>query len=219
MDVKQAIEKRRSVRSFIDKEINPDYIMEMIDAARQAPSSGNLQSWKFILVKNQHSKNEISDACFQQNWIASAPTIIVVIALVDEVKRHYGVRGEMLYSIQNCALAIQNMMLRATELGISGTIVSAFEEGMIKRTLSLPDHVRPQAIIPVGYSSEKPAKKLLQSIESMTYFEKWYNRIEDWDEAFYMWSGIMKKHADKILSKVKKGGLRLKDKVRERLGK
>jgi nitroreductase len=216
MDVREAVEKRRSIRKFLDKDVPPDFVIELIDSARQAPSSGNLQSWKFILVKNQEIKNQVADACFQQNWLSRAPVLVVVVAFIEGVSRYYGVRGEMLYSVQNCALASQNIMLRAVELGLSTTMVSAFDEGMIKRCLGIPESMRPQAVIAVGYGDETPRKKLLSSIESLVYFEKFGARVESWDEAFYEWSGIMKDKARYILNKVKKAGTALRERVQER---
>lgn len=213
MDFDKCLENRRSIRKFKDKEVHPDDVIELIDAARKAPSAGNLQSWKFIIIKNQNIKNKVADACFQQNWISQAPIIIVVCANIDEVKRMYGVRGEMLYSIQNCALATQNILLKATEMGLCSSVISAFEEGMLKRILKIPDEARPQTIITVGYSDEFPPKKILHTIESMTYFDEYGGRIEDWDEAFYEWSGMMKKQADKLISKIKKGSDSLKNKI------
>jgi len=213
MDFDKCLENRRSIRKFKDKEIHPDDVIELIDAARKAPSAGNLQSWKFIVIKNQNIKNKIADACFQQNWISQAPIIIVVTANIDEIKRMYGVRGEMLYSVQNCALATQNILLKASNMGLSTSMISAFEEGMLKRILKIPDEARPQTIITVGYSDELPPKKILHTIESMTYFDEYGGRVEDWDEAFYEWSGMMKKQAEKLISKIKKGSDSLKDKI------
>ena len=213
MDFDKCLENRRSIRKFKDKEIHPDDVIELIDAARKAPSAGNLQSWKFIVIKNQNIKNKIADACFQQNWISQAPIIIVVTANIDEIKRMYGVRGEMLYSVQNCALATQNILLKASNMGLSTSMISAFEEGMLKRILKIPDEARPQTIITVGYSDELPPKKILHTIESMTYFDEYGGRVEDWDEAFYEWSGMMKKQAEKLISQIKKGSDSLKDKI------
>lgn len=216
MELKEAIEKRRSIRKFQDREVPPDHVIELIDAARQAPSSGNLQSWKFILIKGQTAKNHIADACFQQNWISHAPVLIVVLGMIENVSRYYGVRGEMLYSIQNCALAAENILLRAVDLGLGGTMVSAFDEGMVKRILEIPDTMRPQAIIAIGYPGEMPPKKMLGSLESMIYFEKCRTRVENWDEAFYEWSGIMKEKVQKLLAKIKKESKTFKERVKER---
>jgi len=219
MEFGECIDKRRSVRKFLDKQVSPDDLIDLIDAARKAPSSGNLQSWKFICVKNQNNKNEISDACFQQNWISQAPLLIVVVSQNDNLKRHYGVRGDVLYSIQDAALASQNILLKATELGLGSCFVSAFEEGMIKRILKIPDALRPQSIIAIGYSDDRPKKKILENIEAITYFESYGERVEDWDEAFYQWSGIMKKNVEAILNKIKKTSKSLKDKIKEKLEK
>ena len=137
MDVKEAIETRRSIRKFSPKELHPEEIIDIVDAGRYAPSAGNQQNWKFILIKDQSKKNDLADACFQQNWMASAPLIICVVGMTDDVKRMYGTRGEMLYSIQNCAMAAQNIMLRAHEMGFGSCMVSAFEEGMVKAFFAL----------------------------------------------------------------------------------
>ena len=213
MDLDKCINRRRSIRKFKDKPVDPDDVLKLIDAAKKAPSAGNLQSWKFIVIKKQSTINKIADACFQQNWISEAPLIIVVVANIEEIKRMYGVRGEMLYSIQNCAFAAENLILKAVDLGLDTTIVSAFEEGMMKRLLKIPDNFRPQIIITVGYGDEEPPRKTIHTLESVTYFENFKGRVEDWDEAFYEWSGIMKKHVTNTLKKLRKGSLNIKNKI------
>lgn len=219
MDVSEAIDKRRSVRKFVDKEVPDDDIIELVDAARKAPSSGNIQPWKFVLVKDQGVKDQIADACFQQNWISEAPVLIVVVSLNEEVQRLYGERGEVVYTLQNCAMASQNILLRATELGLGSSFVSAFEEGMIKRVVSIPEHARPTGVIAVGYSDEILPEKRLLSIESMTYFDQYENRVADFDEAFYNWSGIIRKNSQRLLRKMKKGSNNLRETIKEKLNK
>lgn len=216
MDVGVAITKRRSIRKFKSKSIDPEVLLELVDAARHAPSSGNIQPWKFILVKDQNKKNQIADACFQQLWMSEAPVIIGIVCLVEEVKRNYGIRGEAFYSIQDCAMAAQNILLKAEELGLGGCCVSAFEEGMMKRILGLEDGVRAQMLIPIGYSADEPNKKNLKTIESMTYFEGYGGRVESFDEAFYNWSGIMANTGKKILAKFKGGYSGIKDIISEK---
>ncbi len=216
MDVKEAIETRRSIRKFSPKELHPEDIIELIDAGRYAPSAGNQQNWKFILIKDRERKNDIADACFQQAWMASAPLMVCIVGMTEDVKRMYGTRGEMLYSVQNCAMAAQNMMLRGHEMGFGSCMVSAFEEGMIKRILGIGDEARPQCIICFGYSTDTPDKKLVKSLHVLTYFESMFNRTEDYDDAFYMWSGISKKTGEKLLAKMKEGVGSLKDRIQKK---
>jgi len=219
MDVKEAIETRRSIRKFSPKELHPEEIIDLVDAGRYAPSAGNQQNWKFILIKDQNRKNEIADACFQQTWMASAPLMICVVGMTEDVKRMYGTRGEMLYSIQNCAIASQNIMLRAHEMGFGSCMISAFEEGMIKRILNIGDEGRPQCFICVGYSTDTPDKKLLKNLHVLTYFETMFDRTEDYDDAFYMWSGIGKKTGEKLLAKMKEGVGTLRDRINKKFEK
>jgi len=218
MDVKEAIEKRRNVKSWLPKDIHNDTIIELIDAARKAPSSGNLQDWKFILVKKQEQKEQIADACYQQLWLADAPVLIVVEGMIAEAKRMYGTRGEVLYMIQDCAMAAENIILRATELGLSCAIVGAFEEGMVKRLLSIPDEFRPLMVIGVGYSNETPSHKELKTLENITYFHKHRERVENYNEAFYRWSGMMEDKVKSLASKVKEGTT-LTDKIKGKFKK
>ena len=217
MDVQEAALTRRSTRKFSSKEVSIDDIMEMVDAGRHAPSAGNLQPWKFVLVKKEEKRKALADASFQQLWIAEAPIVIVIVGMVEEVKRTYGLRGEALYVIQACAMAAENMMLRAHELGLSTSFVSAFEEGMVKRVVEIPDQMRPMAIIPVGYADEEPPEKVLKSFENITNFEEVRRRTEHWDDAFYKWSGLMERHAKSILGRFKKGGATLAKRIHEKL--
>jgi len=216
MDITDCISSRRSARKFKEKPIDPEDVMMLIDAARQAPSAGNQQAWKFILVKDEKKRKELADAAYQQHWMAEAPLIIVVLGMTEEVKRNYGVRGEMLYSIQNCAMAAQNILLRAEDLGLGTCAVGAFNEDMVKRILDIPDEMRSQMLIPVGTSKDEPEKKLLKSLESMTYFEGYGARTESFDEAFYVWSGIIRSKAMSILKKCGRGYRGLKDQIHEK---
>ena len=88
--------------------------------------------WKFILIRDKDTINKLAEAALQQLWIASAPFIIVVSSETEKLNQFYGVRGERLYSIQNCAAAIQNMLLAAHALGLASCWVGAFDENIIK---------------------------------------------------------------------------------------
>lgn len=80
LSVKEAIEQRRSIRQFKDTPVADELIKELLEAARLAPSSANLQPWYFIVVKDQSKKNELSEICWGQRDIADAPVDIVCFA-------------------------------------------------------------------------------------------------------------------------------------------
>lgn len=156
MDVLTAIKNRRSIRRFLDKEIPKDVVEALKDALIWAPSAGNLQSRRFYFVFNNDTKKRIVDAALHQTFIAQAP--LVVVACVDSlIGRHYGKRGEELYCLQDAACSIENMMLTAHSLGLGSVWVGAFHEDGIAKVLDMSSHLRPVAIVPVGYPAHSPS--------------------------------------------------------------
>ena len=82
--------------------------------------------------------------------------MIVVAADPQRSARTYGTRGAELYSIQDTAAAVQNMLLAVVALGLGACWVGAFDEKAAARVLELPAHLRPVAMIPIGYTKERP---------------------------------------------------------------
>lgn len=156
MDVLEAIKKRRSIRKFLPKEIDEAILKEMLTCAILAPSEGNLQPWKFYIVKNRNIKEKLASAALRQRFVYEAPVCIVVCADLKKTSP-YGERGKTLYCIQSTAAAIQNIMLYATSKGLGTCWVGAFDERKVSEILSLPSHLRPVALIPVGYPAENPS--------------------------------------------------------------
>lgn len=203
MDVFECIKTRRSVRKFLDAEVTMDQIGEILDAGRFAPCAGNIQNWKFILIKNQQIKNKVGEAAFQQYWVAKAPVIIVICAVVDKLEQYYGVRGERLYSIQNCSAAVENMLLTVHSIGLASCWVSAFDETMVRRALHIPEEVRPQAILPIGYAAEEIPEPPNYTLEDVTFFEEYGNKVGNFDNVMNNLN-VIGKAKDKIPSLAKK---------------
>jgi SagB-type dehydrogenase family enzyme len=179
MNFIELIKSRRSIRQFSDKEVEFYKIADIIEAGMYAPNAGNLQNWKFIVVKDQEMRNKIAEASVQQYWMAEAPVMIVICAENKRADKYYGDRGVNLYNIENCSAAAQNMLLAATSMGLSSCWIGAFNEEVVKRELSIPEDARPLVIIPVGYSSQKPAEKQISEIKEIFYFEKWGVTIQN----------------------------------------
>jgi nitroreductase len=155
MDIFKAIKDRRSIRDFQKKKIPDELLDKLAETLIWAPSAGNLQARKFYFIKNEQIKKRIAAAALNQNFIADAP--LVVIGCTDNrISYKYGERGVDLYSIQDVALSIMGMMLVAYENGLGSTWVGAFREEEISKILDIPRHLRPVAIVPVGYPSKIP---------------------------------------------------------------
>ncbi|MCD6575641.1 MAG: nitroreductase family protein [Nanoarchaeota archaeon] len=176
MDVFEAIFDRRSIRKFIDKPVEEEKIAKILDAARWAPSVGNLQEWQFIVVRDPGRKLQLSEAAVGQYWIAQASVIIVVLTKNDRVTRAYGRRGEEYFVKYDAAAAIQNMLLAAHALGLGACWVSVFDETAVERILKIPSEIDVHALIPIGYPAENPIPPHRIGIEYITFFEEYGKR-------------------------------------------
>ena len=179
MDVEQAIQKRRSIRKYLETPLDWELIGKVVNAGRLAPSAGNLQPWKFIVVTDKELRKKISEAALKQYWMQTAPVHIVICSETTKLSRFYGIRGERLYSIQSCAAAAENMLIMATALGLGSCWVSAFDEEMIKRTLKMPDFVRPQIIITIGHADEVVPEPPKYTLTDVIFLQRHGDRRKD----------------------------------------
>ncbi len=199
MDTLECIATRRSIRKFLEIPVEFEKVGNVLDAGRHAPSAGNLQDWKFILITDDKMRREIGKACVEQFWVSSAPVIIIICTEPDKTKRFYGRSGEK-FSIQNGAAVVQNMLLAAHAEGLGSCWIGAFEDEAIKRLLNIPDNVIIQAVIPLGYPDEKVPVPLRFTLENITYIDSWGNRIKDLS-AYMEWYG---EHVQKAIQTGKK---------------
>jgi len=156
VDLFEAIKRRRSVRAFTNEQVSDQEVKKLIDAARWAPSAGNIQPWEFVVVRDPEIKRGLATAALNQTVIEKAPVVIVACANQLKSARGYGSRGVNLYCLQDTAAATQNMLLAAFALGLATCWIGAFQEEEARKVLNLPNSVRPVAIIPVGHPAEKP---------------------------------------------------------------
>jgi len=171
MDVFEAIKGRRSVRAFTNQPVSSEEITKLIDAARHAPSAGNIQPWEFVIVRDPKIKRGLSAAALDQTFIEEAPVVIVVCANQLRSRSRYESRGVNLYCLQDTAAATQNMLLAAYALGLATCWVGAFQEEEARKGLNIPSGVRPVAIIPIGYPAEKPMSRSRRPLSEIVHYE------------------------------------------------
>ncbi|MBS3162303.1 nitroreductase family protein [Candidatus Woesearchaeota archaeon] len=172
MQFKEVYLSRRSIRRYKDKEIPLETIAEIIDLASYAPSSGNIQNWRMIVVTSTETKHEIMESCIQQGWMMEAPVFIVVCNDYEKVKEHYGKLGKM-YSIQNCSNIAFGLTLVAKEHGLGSCWVGAFDEEAVRRILKIPENIDPEIIITLGYTEETKSPSLRELPNYITFFNSW----------------------------------------------
>jgi len=167
----EAIKSRRSTRAYASDRVSDEEVRALIDAARRAPSAGNIQPWEFVIVRDAKIKERLSAAALDQKFIEEAPVVIVVCADEDRSSWGYGSRGVHLYCLQDTAAATQNMLLAACAMGLGTCWIGAFHEEMVERILKTPGGVRPVAIVPVGHPAERPRAPPKRSIGEIVHYE------------------------------------------------
>jgi nitroreductase len=168
MKLSEAIQKRRSIRAFQDKNVPQELLDIILEAGIRAPSEGNLQSWRFFVVRNQRIKDLLAVAALDQMFVAEAP-VVVVVCIDCAVTAPYGRRGRELYSIQSTAAAIENMLLTVVSLGLGACWVGAFKEERVHEILDLEPTLRPVALIPVGFPAESPPLRGRRSVKAVSF--------------------------------------------------
>lgn len=172
MDIVECIEGRTSIRVFKTDPVDEEVVDEALRLANLAPSAGNLQARDFVVVRALTTKKALMDAAYGQDFVRSAPVVVVCCADLERIK-HYGDRGRALYCLQDVAAAIENMMLYLHSKGLGSVWVGAFDERKAAETLGLPEHVRPVAIVPIGFPAEKGVRRGRAQQSQIVHREKW----------------------------------------------
>lgn len=150
MDVFTAISQRKSVRAYMDKGVEEEKLLRVLEAGRLAPSAKNRQEWRFIVVRDLETRRKLVSAAMGQKYIEQAPVTIVACAVGTD---YYMPCGQLAYTV-DVSIALSFMMLEATELGLGTCWLGAFHEDKVKDILNIPDAMRVVAVMPLGYPSE-----------------------------------------------------------------
>ena len=165
MEVKKAIETRRSVRKYLDREVPESLVSELVEAARLAPSAYNAQPTQFVILKGKEIKEKLKEnKIFRHDFVYTASVIIVCCG---DPKVFPEARMENTYSnpaeiagevgaVRDVSIATQNLVLRATELGLGTCYVGIVAGEKIKEILGIPKNYVLPFVITVGYPDETP---------------------------------------------------------------
>lgn len=192
MSVFDAIQKRRSVRKFKDTPVPEEHLTKIIDAARMAPTSGNQQPWKFLIIRDRRKLNQLKEACIQRsidrfkenknpseeelakrkestseyyNNILSAPVYVVV--LVD-MKSKWPT-----YNRHDGPMGALSLMLAARALGY-GTVyfTDSIPDDVTREVLEIPEQYERMCITPIGVPDKWPETPEKKPLEDFIVYEK-----------------------------------------------
>jgi nitroreductase len=180
METLATIRNRCSLKTHISPQaIEPEKIIEIVEAGRLAASARNYQPWRFIIVNEKELIANLVEAFSESNQvIKDAPVILVVCGrAADDV-----IRDGREYYLFDIGLAVGNMVLAATDLGLVTHLMTAFDEVRIKQVLHIPEDVRAVVATPLAYpleptyseaARERLASRTRKELKELVYYNQW----------------------------------------------
>jgi len=181
METLEAIRKRCSLKTHLsERAIEPEKINIILDAARLAPSARNMQPWRFVVVQGKKAVEALVHAAFfERNMIVEqAPVVIIACARPEDDVIHDGKE----YYLFDVGMAVGNMLLAATHLGLVTHPMTAVNETEVRRVLHIPDDVRVVVVTPLAYplegsydeaARERLGQRTRKELTEVAYFGKW----------------------------------------------
>jgi nitroreductase len=185
METLEAIHTRKSVRKFLDKKIPDDVIRKILEAAIRAPSAGNRQPWRFLVVTDR-DKIKKFDPYDHQPWVENAPAVIVACANPHDTWEKYDEEDDCY--ILDTSAAIQNILLAIHDMDLGGVWVLTCSKRDVRKLLDIPLHWQIISIIPFGYYDEtepiNATRRSRKPLSKVTFLNSVDNPIESNSRAF-----------------------------------
>lgn len=166
MDVRDAIRHRFSVRSYQDKEIPRDVLLDVLETARLAPSAKNRQAWQFIVVTDKAKKEELSEVANGQRFVAQAAAVIAGVATEPD----YVMTCDVPASHIDVAIAMEHIALAAVAHGLGTCWIGSFYQDRARRVLALPEEWKVITLMPIGYPALHAPEKRRKPLEDIVRF-------------------------------------------------
>ncbi|MFC2061416.1 nitroreductase family protein [Elusimicrobiota bacterium] len=177
MDVHKAIKISRSVREYSSKPVEEEKLKKILESARLAPAASNRQEWRFVVVKDEETRQKLADSVKTQStgkeFIAQAPVVVACCAQTDE---HFMKFGPMNYPV-DVTVAIIHMTLQASELELGTCWISGFYADRVRKILDIPKEIKIFELLTLGYPSHPLVEKITDQpeLESIIFNGKWNN--------------------------------------------
>jgi nitroreductase len=168
------LKERRSIRRFKPNPVPKEHIKFLLEAARWAPTAGNIQPWEFIVVKNPKTIDLVKK--FSPGFIGRSPLVIAVCSNRRRASEVGGKLAAEYTSIVDCAMATQNLLLAAQSIGLGSCVIKSFASTALKEILDVPQGVEIELLVALGYPDEKPEPPPRLPLKKIVYLDKYDNR-------------------------------------------
>jgi nitroreductase len=167
------VETRQSIRAFGEGQVEAIKLERILAVSRLAPSAGDLQSYRIVVIEDRDTKAALAAAASDQDFIAKAPVVLVFCADAGRSETRYGRRGATLFCIQDTTIAACYAQLAASAQGLASCWVGAFDDGAVAAAIGAPPELRPVAIVPIGQAAEAPVRPDRRPLDELVRRGRW----------------------------------------------
>jgi len=169
MDFTTLVESRYSVRSYKTDPIEEEKLQKVLEAARLAPTATNRQAFQFLVVHTKGREEELK-RIYRSEWFTQAPLVVCACGIPAE--NWVRMDGKN-YNDVDVAIAMDHLILAATDAGLGTCWIGAFDAEAAKEVLGLPEGVEPIAFTPLGYPAGEPKPKKRKELSELVRYERW----------------------------------------------
>lgn len=181
------IARRRSLRAIAaTKPVPPEVITRLLEAARWAPSSGNTQPWRFVVVTGEAALGKARAALRpgNQKWAGRAPVLFIICANPEDDS----IADGKPYYLFDCGMAAENLLLQGIAEGLVVHPMLGWDEAGMRAAIDLPEPYRVAVVIAAGYpgrledlpedlQKRETAPRQRRPLSDLTYADSWGNAL------------------------------------------
>ncbi|MFN2219344.1 MAG: nitroreductase family protein [Anaerolineae bacterium] len=169
MKFQELIEARYSVRAYKPDPVEDGKLQQVLEAARLAPTAVNRQPFQLIVIHTKGREEELN-RIYGRDWFVQPPLVICICGVPALA---WSRMDGMNYYAVDVTIAMDHLILAATELGLGTCWIGAFDPDAAREVLGLPDTVEPIAFTPLGYPADEPRQKKRKPLSELVRYENW----------------------------------------------
>ncbi len=196
MEFRESVLKRRMVRNFADRPVDPAVVDRILDLTRHAPSAGFTQGQSFIVVTRPEKKKAVANTCEEQDYvrrgfapfISKAPVLLIPCTSETAYHRRYQeadkvredgseITWPVPYWFMDIGCAVMLALLAATDEGLASAFAGSKDLDTLRALLKIPAEVTPVGVIALGYRApDVPSPSLKRGRkpdEEYVHRERW----------------------------------------------
>lgn len=158
---------RCSIRGYKPDPVEPGKLEQVLEAARLAPTAGNRQRFRLIVIHTEGREEELRQI-YDRDWFIEPPLVICACRYPMDPARQ---RKD--YTDVDIGIVVDHLILAAAELGLGTCWIGAYDPAAAREILGLPDEVEPVVFTPLGYPAAPPREKQRKSLDELVCYEHW----------------------------------------------